>query len=195
MSAPRPPKTVTHAAAKKPKAPVPAVAHRPPAPVAAGVAAARPEAAWAAAPAMAFGIAGPGAIQLKPVIGAPDDAYEREADRVADQVTSGPATAPPRITPVTPGAVRRSVQRETREQDDDASSAEQPVQRATRGDPTERGDEERSRSSIPAALVQRATAGDRTEHDDPPLEGVQPDRDGLVQRADGTVDGGRRFGD
>lgn len=193
MSAPRPPKTVTHAPARKPKAPVPVVAHRPPAPAAAGVAAAaRP--AWAAAPAMAFGITGPGGIQLKPVIGAPDDAYEREADRVADQVTSGPAAAPPRITPVTPISLRRPVQRATRDEDEEsASSADSPVQRATRGDPSERGEEERSRSSIPAEVVQRATAGDRTDHDDPPLEGVAPRADEAVQRATplGGVRGGR----
>ncbi|WP_420129121.1 eCIS core domain-containing protein [Longimicrobium sp.] len=178
MSTPRPPKTVTHARAKKPKAPVPVVAHRPPAPSTAGAASARPEAAWAGAPAAAFGIAGPVGIQLKPVIGAPDDAYEREADKVANQVTSGPAVAPPRITPVTPSALRRPVQRAPRDED-----ADQPVQRATAGDPTHRGEEEaRSRSSIPAALVQRATAGDRTEHDDPPLEGVQGVEE-KVQRA------------
>lgn len=190
MSAPRPNKTVTHATAKKPKAPVPVVAHRPPAPVAAGVASARPEAAWAGAPAAAFGIAGPVGIQLKPVIGAADDAYEQEADKVAEQVVSGPTAAPPRITPVTPSALRRPVQRAPRDED-----ADQPVQRATAGDPTHRGEEEaRSRSTIPTALVQRATAGDRTDHDDPPLEGVQG-AEGKVQRAtgDSATRAGRRI--
>jgi len=140
-------------------------------------------AAWAAAPAAAFGMARPQGIQRKPVtIGAPDDAYEREADRVADHVAAGPSSAPPRITPITPGA----------------------VQRATSGDPTHRGDEPRPRQSIPArlvqrmagaaraavAFVQRATAGDRTEHDDPPRASAtdtvpvaSASASGVVQRA------------
>ncbi|HEX8318596.1 eCIS core domain-containing protein [Longimicrobium sp.] len=120
-------------------------------------------------------MARPAGIQLKPVIGAADDPYEREADRVADQVAGGPAASPPRITPLTPGALR-------------------PVQRATAGDPTHRGEvKERSRSSIPTALVQRATAGDRTDHDDPAVEAAPPRANGVVQRA--TAPAGRKRGD
>ncbi|HEY0022133.1 MAG TPA: DUF4157 domain-containing protein [Longimicrobium sp.] len=126
-------------------------------------------------------MARPAGIQLKPVIGAADDPYEREADRVADHVVSGPASAPPRITPVTPFALRPAAQRDTgRERRRSALAG--AVQRATAGDRSERGAEERSRSSTPAArvhqsgtddrrkdetVVQRATAGDRTAHDDP----------------------------
>ncbi|HEX8358959.1 MAG TPA: hypothetical protein VF613_02500, partial [Longimicrobium sp.] len=57
------------------------------APAAAPVAAAPAASGWAAAP-------GPpalllGGVQRKPVIGQPGDAYEREADMVADRVAGG----------------------------------------------------------------------------------------------------------
>lgn len=199
MSAPRAPKTLTHAPAAKPKPAPPRASRRSAVPAgveAEGISpwasspalpfgedrAAAP--AWASCPAAPFGMAGPAAIQLKPVIGAADDPYEREADRVADHVVSGPASARPRITPVTPFALRPA------------------VQRATAGDRSERGAEERSRSSTPAArvhrsgtdeqhkdepVIQRATAGDRTAHDDPEHPSVAQ-RKARAGGADGDAD-------
>jgi hypothetical protein len=125
-------------------------------------------------------------LQRKPVIGAPDDAYEREADHVADQVAGGGPTTPPRITPVTPAALAPTVHREMEEED----AGRERVQRATAGDRTAHDDEpapvhaEAKPSPAPAALplprvaeapkrkpeppapvVQRATLGDYTAHD------------------------------
>lgn len=179
MSGTRPPKSVTHAPAQKPKPAPPKPRPRAPAGVAAGT-----ESGWASAPAPPFGIAGPMLLQRKPVIGAPDDAYEREADRVADQVAGGGPTAPPRITPVTPAALASTVHREMEEEDEGC------VQRATAGDRTAHDDEpapvhaEAKASPPPAAIpvprvaaepkrkpkppapvVQRATLGDYTAHD------------------------------
>ncbi|HEU0302413.1 MAG TPA: hypothetical protein VFR37_23340, partial [Longimicrobium sp.] len=158
MPATRPPKTVAHAAAPKPKAPPPRV--QPRAAVLAGVA---PDAApsWASAPAAPFGLSGPAVVQRKAVVGAADDAYEREADAVAERVVSGPAAAPPRITPVTPGALRPATPREMGEEERRRPPA--TVQRATRGDRTERGDDARSRSSLPAPAAMREMEEDRED--------------------------------
>jgi hypothetical protein len=178
----RPPKSVTHAPAQKPRPAPPKPRPRVPAGVVAGG-----ERGWASAPAPPFGIAGPALFQRKLAIGAPDDAYEREADQVADQVAGGGPTAPPRITPVTPTALAPAVRREMEED-------EGRVQRATAGDRTAHDDEpspvhaeapppapvapppppppiphaatdEMRKADAPAPIVQRATAGDVTAHD------------------------------
>lgn len=199
MSAPRAPKTLTHAPAPKPKPAPPRASRRSAVPAGVDAEGISPWAsspavpfgedraaapAWASCPAAPFGMAGPAAIQLKPVIGAADDPYEREADRVADHVVSGPASARPRITPVTPFALRPA------------------VQRATAGDRSERCAEERSRSSTPVErvhrsgtdeqhkdepVIQRATAGDRTAHDDPEHPSVAQ-RKARAGGADGDAD-------
>src|SRR4051794_4726830 len=207
----RPPKSVTHAPAQTTRPAPP----RPRPRITAGVSVGS-ESGWASAPAPPFGIAGPALFQRKPVIGPPDDPYEREADRVADQVAGGGPTAPPRITPVTPTALAPTVRREMEEDE-----GRERVQRATAGDRTAHDDEppsvhaevsptpvapppppppvphaatdEMRKADAPAPVVQRATAGDVTAHDhderDPRYRSSLP-----VQRAakEEEGDGGAR---
>jgi hypothetical protein len=67
---------------------------------------------WADArgPAPAAGLVGPTGLQARLEVGAPNDPFEQEAERVAEQVlrTAEPAAAPPPLTPGGPPALRRA---------------------------------------------------------------------------------------
>lgn|GEM_PF-1685955 len=146
--------------AQKPEGARPAP-HAPPAAAGAEPAAS----AWAAGSVSApFGLALP--VQRKPVIGRADDAYEREADAVADRVASrSTAEAPLAISRVTPAALA-------------------PVQRMSVGDRTEHDDPPHPGASGPG-IIQRASDGSEEKPEDSaaPVQ-TKPADSAVVQRAE-----------
>ncbi|HEU0301108.1 MAG TPA: hypothetical protein VFR37_16710, partial [Longimicrobium sp.] len=150
--------------AKKPES-APAARHAPPAPVAAAAGPAAP--AWAAATVSApFALSLP--VQRKPVIGRADDAYEREADAVAERVAAhGSVAAPLPISRVTTAALAP------------------PVQRKSVGDRTAHDDPVRPDAGGPG-VVQRQPSDDAGRDEDQPTGAVQtkPAVSAVVQRAE-----------
>jgi hypothetical protein len=136
-----------------------AAPHAPPATAGAEPAAS----AWAVGSVSApFGLALP--VQRKPVIGRAGDAYEREADAVADRVVSrGTAEAPLAISRVTPAALAP------------------PVQRMSPGDRTEHDDPPRPGTGDPG-IIQRAEEEPKPGDDTAAVQ-TKPADSAVVQRA------------
>jgi hypothetical protein len=122
--------------------------------------------AWAAASVAApFSLGLP--VQRKPVIGRADDAYEREADAVADRVAARSTVAAPlNISRVT------------------AAALAPPVQRKSPGDRTDHDDEKRPDGGGPGVVQRQAEPGDDEKRDDAPAPVLTKPVDGVVQRAE-----------
>jgi hypothetical protein len=102
-----------------------------------------------------------GGVQRQVKVGAPGDAAEHEADRAAEHVVSGPASAQPTISRV--GLLQRQV---TEKREPEQTPADGSVRRA---------EEEPKKESYPAAPVQRATADKKDESTTPTAQRASPE--------------------
>jgi Domain of unknown function (DUF4157) len=119
--------------------------------------------AWLAAPAPApFSLGG---VQRKVAIGESNDAYERQADQVANRVVSGGRVPPGSISPIAPASVGASAQREAKpeEKKKDDKPAAPAVQREVKPE-----DKKKDIKSAGAELQRQAKPDEKRKDDKPP---------------------------
>ncbi len=138
---------------------------------------AAPLARKAGAPKSVAPARGPAALQRRLAVGAANDRFEREADRIAERVVSAaplPAAAPPPV--ISPLGVQRSPAKPAK-QEEEKTGPETPAQRAARpAGPEARKSEEKLEDLLGAAPAQRSTrlAGPETREPEPLPENKEP---------------------
>lgn len=135
------------------------------APVAAPVAQAELGLLYSAGPALGLT---PG-VQLKVVVGPPDDPFEREADRVATRVTAGGPAMPVLRLPL--NGFHRMAQRQADEEPEEPKELEQPAEPAQTLSVQRQADEAAEEAEEPAqTLAVQRQADDEAEEPDEPAQ-------------------------
>lgn len=118
------------------------------------------------------------ALQARLAVGAPGDRWEREADRMAGEVVSGHAPAPPgqvrpadRVTPVTAAALREEAAQRQAEPETAAPEEDAALQRAPDDDIAVKDEATPLAGEAPAQMRGEATAA--ASEDDPARHGTK----------------------